>query len=97
MKKMYHATKLSNFWSILDNGLKPGVDGIVYLAETREDALKFISIRTFNEPVLVLEVEVDETDIQETFDHSYSFFQCRAFGYPETIPCEQITNAWKYS
>lgn len=97
MKKMYHATRLSNFWSIVDKGLTPGVDGIVYLAETREDALKFISIRVFNEPILVLEVEVDEADLQETFDHSFNFFKARAWGCPKKIPWDAVTNAWKYS
>lgn len=96
MKKMYHATKFSNLWSILDNGLKPGVDGLVYLAETREEAFRFICIRVFNEPILVLEVEVNEAELQETFDHSFSFFKCRAFGYPKVIPCDVITQMWKY-
>lgn len=97
MRKMYHATKYSNLYSIMDQGLKPGIDGIVYLAETREDALKFICIRVFNEPILVLEVEVDEADIQETFDHSYRFFKARAWGCPKRIPFTACTGAWKYS
>lgn len=96
MKKMYHATPWSNFMSIVEDGLKPGCDHIVYLAETKEDALKFIAIRVFNEPILVVEVEVEEDLLTETFDHNFNFFKARAWGYPETIPWEMVTNAWKY-
>ena len=81
-KKMYHATKYSNLWSIVNRGIVPGVDGIVYLAETKEDALKFIAIRIFEEPVLLLEVTVDEAALQETFDHSFAFFKARSWGLP---------------
>lgn len=96
MKKMYHATKFSNLQSIMEKGLVPGVDRIVYLAESAEKAIRFIGIRVFNEPVLVIEVEVDEGELQETFDHSYSFFKCRSFGYPRVIPFDRVTDMWKY-
>lgn len=96
MKKFYHATPLENFGSILNQGLLVGFDGITYLAETIPEAYRFISIRCFGKPVLVIEVELDESKVQETFDHNHSFFKCRAFGYPDTIPLEQMTNFWKF-
>lgn len=96
MKKMYHATRYSNLGSIIDNGVVPGVDDIVYLAETKEEALRFIYIRVWDEPILVLEVLVKEGELEETFDHNFGFFKARAWGYPETIPWEFVTNAWKY-
>ena len=96
-KKFYHATEhdpgiLAN---ILDKGLLPGCDGIVYLAETKEDALKFVALR-FYEETLVIEVELEESEVEETFDHNYSFFNCRAFGYASIIPGYKMTNFWKY-
>ena len=48
MKKFYHATPYSNLCGILCNGLKTGVDKVIYLAETKEAALKFICIRCFD-------------------------------------------------
>lgn len=88
-KKYYHATSYENLFSIMEKGLTPGIDGIVYLTETRFDALKFIAIRCVGD-ILTLEVELEESEVEETFDHSYSFFNCKSFGYPKTIPFENI-------
>lgn len=95
MKKFYHATPYDNLLSILSNGLKTGVDKVVYLAETKEAALKFICIRCFD-PILVIEVELDEAQVEESFDHSYAFFKEKAFTYPDNIPADQLGNMWKY-
>lgn len=95
MKKFYHATPYTNLGSILVNGLRTGYDGVVYLAETQEAALKFICIRCFN-PILVIEVELDESCVSESFDHSYSFFQEKAFTYPNCIPADQLGDMWRY-
>lgn len=95
MKKFYHATPYSNLCGVLCNGLKTGVDKVIYLAETKEAALKFICIRCFD-PILVIEVELDETQVEESFDHSHSFFQERAFVYPNNIPADKLGMMWKY-
>lgn len=95
MKKFYHATPYDNLWSILINGLKPGVDKVVYLAETREAALKFICVRCFD-PILVIEIELDESKVEESFDHSYEFFKAKAFNYPGLIPADKLGKMWKY-
>ena len=95
MEKFYHATPYSNLGSILTNGLHKGVDGVVYLAETKEAALKFICIRCFD-PILVIEVELDEAQVEESFDHSYAFFREKAFTYPNDIPADQLGMMWKY-
>lgn len=94
-KSYYHATSIKNLESMIENGIKPGIDGIVYLAESEQDALKFISIRCFDD-ILVLEVKLPKEKVFETFDHSYAFFKCKAFGYPENIPIEFVTKATKY-
>lgn len=98
MPYFYHATSVENFESILSDGeIKVGFDGIIYLAESKEDSLKFIALRSFGEPIIVLELEVpDSTKIEETFDHSYSFFKCRSYGYPENISSNCIINAYRY-
>lgn len=96
LHKYYHATQPANLSSILQNGIKKGFDGVVYLAETPEDAAKFLAIRLFKD-ILVFEVELDDKDVCESFDHSYSFFQCRAFTYNSSIDPLQITNCWGYT
>jgi hypothetical protein len=95
MRKYYHATPFKNFSSILDNGIKVGYDGITYLAETKEDAYRFIALRCF-ETVLVIEVELDESKVVETFDHNPNFFKCKAFGYPELITANEMISFWKF-
>ena len=94
-KKFYHATDYKNLQSILDKGIIPGCDGIVYLTELAEEALRFMVFR-FHKEVLVLEIELEESDVEETFDHSYSFFKCKAFGYQGTIPVASILNFLHY-
>lgn len=94
--KYYHATSEYAFYKIINEGIKTGFDGIVYLADSKENALKFISFRLINEPIYVLEVELNENEVEETFDHSYKFFKCKAYGYAKNIPFNKITNAWMF-
>lgn len=99
MRHLYHATAFSNLGSILSKGIKNGFDGVIYLAETREDALKFVAIRLIGQPIAVIEVEIDndnEKDILESFDHSQAFFKCRAWMSTEEISPDRISNCWKY-
>lgn len=98
MKVLYHATDYNNLIPILEQGLKPGCDGVVYLAETPEDALKFVCVRGYKS-IVTLQVKIykkDEYKIQETFDHNYNFFKCRAFGYNGTISPNNIIPLMKY-
>ena len=94
----YHATSEKAFNSILCDGqIKPGFDGLIYLAESKEDAYKFIAFRLFGEPIIILELTIpDNKLLEETFDHSYAFFKCKAFGYPESINFSYVNNVYKY-
>lgn len=97
IKTMYHATRMENLDSILEQGILPSrIDGIVYLTETPEDAAKFLLIRLVD-PILVLKINVEETDLIETFDHSEVFFKCRCFGCTKPIPPEDIEDFLKFS
>lgn len=93
--KYYHATKTENLDSILEQGIKPGCDGAVYLTITPQDALKFMLIRGITD-VIVLEVNLLQSWVEESFDHNQAFFKCRAYCYYGTIPSEKITNILKY-
>lgn len=94
-KSYYHATPYENLNSILEYGLKKGHDGIIYLTEAPEDALKFLRIRLCSD-ILMIEVVLDERDVEETFDHSEAFFKCRAYGYPQDIKFSKIKNLSRY-
>ena len=95
--KYYHGTSLSNLLKIIDDGkIKTSMEGIVYLAETQEDAFKFVALRYMAETIAVIELELDESKIEETFDHSPVFFKAKAYGYPEDISTDCATNFWKY-
>lgn len=98
MKVLYHATDYNNLIPILEQGLKPGCDGVVYLAETPEDALKFVYLRGYKS-IVTLQVKIhkkDEDKLEETFDHNYNFFKCKAFGYYGNIPPKNIIPLMKY-
>lgn len=96
MKKYYHATDFDNLGSILDKGVLPNsIEGIVYLTEEPTDAIKFLFIRGIK-TILVVEVELNESEVTEQFDHNQIFFKCKAFGYGNIISTDQITNYLKY-
>ena len=89
LKSYYHATPFENLNSIFKKGITRGIDGVVYLAETSEDAVKFIAIRG-HKKILVIEVEVEDDMVEESFDHSESFFKCKAYYYPNNISVNEF-------
>lgn len=93
-KSYYHATPSENLESILSGGLLKGIDGCVYLAETVEDSAKFLIIRGYKN-ISVVEVLLEEDLIDESFDHSNSFFKCRAYVYYDDIPITEFGNIYE--
>lgn len=93
----YHATTEEGYQSILkDLEIKPGFDGCVYLCEKPEEAARFVILRTFS-TAIVLGIELpDDADIQESFDHSQSFFQCKAYTYESSIHADNIVSVSEY-
>lgn len=94
--KFYHATHKDNLESILTQGIKPGMDGYVYLCRDLIDAVKFVYIRAVYD-IIVFEVNLNETEVEETFDHSEAFFKCRAYGSTKIIKPSKIKNVYDYS
>ena len=94
--KYYHATDFDNYKSILKHGIRIGVDHLVYLCTSAFDALKFAAVHMV-EKALVIEVELDEKDVIETFDHSESFFQCKCYGYNKNIAYDKMINFTVYN
>lgn len=90
MKIYYHATTQDKLNSILDNGIRPGVDKVVYMCEKAIDAAKFLAVRGIK-PIYVISFKTykkEENIIDESFDHSLTYFKCKAYVYKGTIePC----------
>lgn len=91
MKHYYHATAPENLFSILTEGIHKGTDGFVYLADSYENAAKFVAVRGCNTHILSIEVLLDEKLVEESFDHSFMFFKCRAYTYSDDIAIEHLT------
>lgn len=90
----YHATPYENLESILENGIKRGVDGVVYLTEGRDEAMRFLLIRGYRD-ILTVEVLIDSENVDEMFDHNPNFFKCRAFGYKGDIKSNELMNFYR--
>ena len=91
LKSYYHATPFENLNSIFKKGILKGIDGVVYLTEKPEEAARFVAIRGCKK-ILVIEVEVEDYMVEESFDHSESFFQCKAYSYPDNISIDEFGN-----
>lgn len=93
--KYYHATSKENLTSILDEGIKPGYDGVVYLCKTPYDAAKFCVIRGVSN-IVAIEFMLDDNSVTESFDHSEKFFQCKAYYCERTIEPDEFTGFIEY-
>ena len=95
LKTYYHATPYENLESIMDQGIHKGYDGVVYLTEKPEEAARFVAIRGCK-TILVLGIELDKNLVTESFDHSFQFFRCKAYSYPDDIGINDVTEFLKY-
>lgn len=95
LKTYYHATPFENLESILAQGIRKGCDGVVYLTEKPEEAVRFVAIRGYKK-ILVVGVEFEEDSIKESFDHSQTFFKCKAYYYSNDIPADETTEFRTY-
>ena len=89
LKSYYHATPFENVNSIFKKGIVKGCDGVVYLTEKPEEAAMFVAIRGYKK-ILVIEVEVEDYLVEESFDHSQAFFKCKAYLYPHDIAIDEF-------
>lgn len=96
-KIYYHATPYENLGSIVCNGIKANnIEGLVYLCEKEEDAIKFLAIRGIRNFCTFKVIIKKPKFLIETFDHNYMFFKCRCFGYQGDIPADWIEPSKKW-
>lgn len=95
-KTYYHATPFENLASIVEGGIYRGCDGVVYLTERPEEAARFLAIR-LHKDILVCKVVVEDTLVEETFDHNEAFFKCKAYGYRGDVKPDEIVGFLRYT
>lgn len=94
--KFYHATTKENMISIVGSDrIKASWDGVVYLCKEAVDACKFLIVRGI-EKMSVIEVDIDERKVQESYDHSEAFFQCKAYMHNGDIELQGNEAVWDY-
>ena len=95
--KFYHATTEEKMEQIfIDGEIRSGWDGCVYLCKKAVDACKFLAIRGFKKMVVV-EVELEENEVNESNDHNERFFQCKAYTYNGNITVTGKEKTWEYT
>lgn len=96
MKYYYHYTKAENAVSIISEGLT----GTTFMCENEQDCLLFAHIYNYGQEVNIfiykIKAEAVEDKLEESFDHSYEFFKCRAFTFTGTIDYSdvEVSNAY---
>lgn len=102
--KLYHATPGDTFAAIMDEGLKVGQEGCIFLAESEKLSHAFMllyGIKNF----VVFEVDIPESDVEISDDHNEEYFieatkekTAKCYMTDKDIPRKQIKliNGYKY-
>jgi len=100
MKYYYHATPSENTSSILKEGIKASnFEKAVFVTDSSDAAARFLSVRLVPN-ITVFKIKVTHQQelkyMEESFDHSSSFFKCRAWMYHNDIPVDMIKDVKEY-
>ena len=83
--KFYHATPKSNIGKIARDGeIKASWDGC-----------EFVAVRGVRD-MCAIELNIDEKDVEESFDHSEDFFQCKAYAHKGGIALEGTETVYEF-
>lgn len=94
--KFYHATQKEKMKKIIgEQKIRQSCDGVVYLCKQAVDSCKFLAVRGARE-MSVIEIELNENDVEESFDHSESFFKCKAYMHYGDIELSGGENIYTY-
>jgi hypothetical protein len=93
IKYFYHATSKDNLGEIMNGGIKAGeLEGLVYLADSSSNAARFMVMRGMKN-IIVFKIDgtkLDRNKLEESFDHDFNFFKCRAYIYKGDIHKDAI-------
>lgn len=102
MTQYYHACTPETWDKIMASGeVRKSWDGCVYLCTSPDEAARFVALRlmgTGDNTIIVLEFDdLDESNIEEVFDHNPNFWRCRCWGYFDNIPLYEVGNVYEYT
>lgn len=95
-KRYYHATTPEAAQSILNDGVIKAKFGEVFLCDDPKDAAKFLAVRLITE-IVVFGMMLDSDEVQESFDHSQKFFQCKAYVHNGDIKLNDDSEILEYT
>lgn len=87
--RYWHFTEKNNVFPILREGLKATQCG-VFFCKSIDDCMKFIAIRQKEGLFAFIPLDLDESEVYESFDHNRKFIDCDAFYYPGDIPADKM-------
>lgn len=93
--RLWHATKRKNFDSIMDNGLLPDFLGRVFFCEKPEHCIRFMRTNGVTGDILLLPVDFEEGEVEESFDHSKEFFKCNSYVFYGVVPAIRIAKCFE--
>lgn len=95
--KYYHAAPKETMVKIAGEGIiKKSWDGMVHLCKEAVDSCKFLIMRGMKE-MSVIEIELNENEVTESYDHSEAFFKCKAYMHNGDIKLTGKERIWDYS
>ncbi len=98
-KSLFHATRIENMTNITLEGLKPMSEG-VFFSDSVQNAAKFLMLKMPISEIIVFEIatkDLDKKFLEESFDHSFEFFQCRAWVYAKPIPYSKVRDIYDFN
>mgnify|MGYP001623730981 CR=1 FL=1 len=95
IEKYYHASSYDNYYSILDKGIKTDRFGEIFLCKKPEEAARFLVVRGIKD-IVAFEIELDDSEVKESFDHSETFFKCKAYTLNRDIKADEILDITRW-
>lgn len=92
---LYHATKFKNLPSIVREGLKTGIDGVIYFTTSEQHSVNWIDMTNIDgDDLLVIRVDtkdLDEDLLDDGNDHDPEFFKgITVKTYSKDIPFDYV-------
>jgi RNA:NAD 2'-phosphotransferase (TPT1/KptA family) len=99
-QKLYHCTERKNLTNIMNEGIKKGYDGVVYLADSANNSAKFLVVRGIKiENLIAFEIDTKKLNAKKlgfSYDHNENFFGCKAYMYADDIKISKLLNVIEF-
>lgn len=72
MTTYYHATPAENYFSIIADGIQPGMDGLVHMTTSPEKAVTFVRLYNRTAKIGVVAIHLEEGEAEPFWDGALS-------------------------